>query len=291
VWFDELRVSDLDEEGGYAALGRVDLQLADLGTVSVAGSMHTHGFGNVDQRVNERFRDDYYQYDVSTNLELGKLLPQGWNLSIPVYAGYSQTISNPEYDPYDLDIKLKDKLRLARSKAERDSILEQAQDFTSIKSLSFTNVRKLPNPQQTKNHLWDISNFDLSYSFSQILSHNPLIESDELTRQRLGLGYHFSGESKYFAPFRNLIGGSRYLALIRDFNVNPVPTLISIRGELDRQFGATRVRNIGGGPYEIPETFDKYFTFDRYYNLQWNLTRSLSIDFRATNNSRIDEPF
>jgi cell surface protein SprA len=292
VWFDELRVSDMDESGGYAAMGRMDLQLSDLGSVTVAGSMHTSGFGNVDQSVNERFMDNYYQYDIATNLELGKLLPSGWNLSVPVYAGYSETISNPKYDPYDLDIRLKDKLRLARSKYERDSILEQAQNFTSIKSLSFTNVRKLPDPDKTTNHLWDIENFDLSYSFSQIMSHNPLIASDELTQQKLGIGYSFSGKDKFIAPLRNLLGGhSRYLSLLRDFNINPIPSLISIRGEVNRQFGATRVRNIGGGPFDIPQTFDKYFTFDRYYNLHWDLTRSLNIDFSAVDNARIDEPF
>ncbi len=291
VWFDELRVSDMDEHGGYAAMGRVDLKLADLGTVSMAGSMHTAGFGNVDQQLEDRFKDNYYQYDVSANLQLGKLLPQRWNLSIPVYAGYSETISNPEYDPYDLDIKLKDKLALALNKHARDSILRQAQDFTSVTSLSFTNVRKLPDPNQSTNHLWDLSNFNLSYSFSQILTHNPLIQSDELTRHRLGLGYQFSGTSKYFAPLRNLIGPSPYLALLRDLNINPIPSVISVRAEVDRQFGETHIRNTGGGPFEIPATFDKYFTFDRYYTLHWDLTKSLSLDFQAVNNSRIDEPF
>jgi hypothetical protein len=29
---------------------------------------------------------------------------------LPVFAGYSQSISNPIYDPYDLDIKYKDKV-------------------------------------------------------------------------------------------------------------------------------------------------------------------------------------
>ncbi len=291
VWFDELRVSNMDESGGYAALGRVDLQLADLGAISMAGSMHTSGFGNVDQQLLDRFQDDYYQYDVSANLQLGALLPKQWRLSIPVYAGYSQTISNPEYDPYDLDIKLKDKLAMARNKHERDSILRQAQDFTSITSLNLTNVRVLPDPDKTTNHLWDLSNFNFSYSFSRIYTHNPLIQSDVLTRNRLGIGYQFSGKSKYFAPLRNIIGNSPYLALLRDFNINFVPSLINIRGEIDRQFGETNVRNIGGGPFNIPATFDKYFTFDRYYTLHWDLTKSLSIDFQAVNNSRIDEPF
>ncbi len=291
VWFDELRVSGMNEQGGYAAMGRVDLQLADLGTVSLAGSMHTAGFGNVDQSLNQRALDNFYQYDIATNLELGKLLPSQWDLSIPVYAGYSESVSNPQYDPYNLDIRLKYELSHARSKYERDSILQQAQTFTSIKSLNFTNVRKLPNPNRTGHHLWDIENFDLSYSFSQILTHNPLISSDVLTQQKLGLGYTYAGQNKFFAPFRNLIKShSRYLDLIRDININPVPSLIAVRGELNRQFGATSVRDIGS-PFSLAPTFDKYFTFDRYYNLHWDLTRSLNIDFNAVDNARIDEPF
>jgi len=42
---------------------------------------------------------------------------------------------------------------------------------------------------------------------------------------------------------------------------------------------------------KIPETYDKYFVVDRNYNLRWDLTKSLNFDFRATNNSRVDEPF
>ena len=37
VWFNELRLSRLDEKGGYAAVGRVDVNLADLGTLSLRG--------------------------------------------------------------------------------------------------------------------------------------------------------------------------------------------------------------------------------------------------------------
>ncbi|HEU4552767.1 MAG TPA: cell surface protein SprA [Chitinophaga sp.] len=291
VWFNEMRLTDFDEKGGYAATARMDLQLADLGTVSVSGNMHTAGFGNIDQRVNERFRDNYLQYDVAANLDLGKLLPKKMGISIPVYAGYSQSASNPEYDPYDLDIKLKDKLRLARTSAERDSIKRDAQDFTSIKSLNFTNVRKL-NQGKPKLKLWDLENFDISYSYSQTYSHNPLIENDVLTKHRGGLGYNYAGQSKFLMPFKKLFKTkTHWLDLVRDFNINYVPSIISFRADITRQFGATRIRNVGGdGTYKLPETYNKYFTFDRYYGLKWDLTRSLTIDFNAVTNTRIDEP-
>lgn len=290
VWFNELRLTGLDEKGGYAALARVDLQLSDLGSLTFSGNMHTAGFGAIDQRNNERFRDNYLQYDVATNLDLGKLLPKRTGLSVPVYAGYSQTVSNPEYDPYDLDIKLKDKLALALDKAQRDSIKRNAQDFTSITSLNFTNVRKMA-VGKTKSRLWDLENFDVSYSYSQINRRNPVIESDVLTKHRAGLGYNFSGAPKYLEPFKNLFKSkSPWLALLKEFNLNYVPTQLSFRADVTRQFGATRLRNVGGGPFQLQETYDKYFTFDRYYTLKWDFTRNLSLDFNASNLARIDEP-
>lgn len=291
VWFNEFRVSEFDEKGGYAALARVDLQLADLGTLTLSGAMHTQGFGSLEQRLNERFRDNFLQYDAAANLQLGKLLPRRLGLSIPVYAGYSQATSNPQYDPYDLDVLLKDKLKLAPNKAVRDSIRNDAQDFTSIKSINFTNVRKLATGRH-KPHLWDIENFDFSYSFTQIQHHNPVIENDIVTRHRGGMGYNFAGQTKFREPFRKLFRNpTHWLDLLRDFNFNLVPSIISFRADLNRQFGATRPRNIGGGPYKIPETYDKYFTFDRYYVLKWDLTRSINIDFAAVNNARVDEPY
>jgi cell surface protein SprA len=69
-----------------------------------------------------------------------------------------------------------------------------------------------------------------------------------------------------------------------------MPSLIGIRMDSRRQFGAIRPRNVGGGKFKIPETYDKYFVVDRNYNMRWDLTKSLNLDFKAINNSRIDEP-
>jgi cell surface protein SprA len=39
--------------GGYAANGRVDLKIADLGTLYMSGSVKSVGFGSIDQSINE----------------------------------------------------------------------------------------------------------------------------------------------------------------------------------------------------------------------------------------------
>lgn len=41
IWVNELRLSDFDEEGGWAAQGNMNVQLSDLGSISMAGHVET----------------------------------------------------------------------------------------------------------------------------------------------------------------------------------------------------------------------------------------------------------
>lgn len=289
LWFNELRLSRLNEQGGYAAVGRVDLRLADLGNLSFTGSLRSVGFGTLEQRVNERSREDFQQYDIAANLDLGKLLPRDAAITIPMYAGVSKTVSNPQYDPYDLDVKLKDKLRDAPSD-KRDSIRSDAVDERTIKTLNFTSVKRT-RPFGKKPQLWDLSNIDVNYNYTHEVHSNPIIEYDDVKRTRAAVGYNFAPQPRFVEPLKKILKTrSPWLALVRDFNFNYKPSLISVRADVFRQFGALRNRNVGS-PYKLPEYFDKFFTFDRFYSLRWELTRSITLDYNAVNNARIDEPY
>ncbi len=290
LWINELRLSQLNEKGGYAATGRVDIALADLGTVALSANTYTTGFGTLEQKVNERARENLLQYDAAANLELGRLLPKKLNISIPLYASINQTIRTPEYDPYDLDILLKDKLRSLSGK-NRSIAKKAALDKTTIKTVNFTNIRITPTG---KIHLWSLSNFDVSYSFIKYEQTSPLIEKNDVIKHRGGLGYTYNNQPVYWEPFRKLIKSkSPWYNLARDFNLNPQPSLLSFRADINRQFGefVPRIVNTYDNKVErVDTTFDKFFTFDRYYNMRWDLTRSFNLDFSAVNNARIDEP-
>jgi cell surface protein SprA len=287
VWFDELRLSEINDRGGWAALGRVDVKLADLGTMYLSGSYKSIGFGSIDQHINERSLDNITQINAATSLELGKLLPKKAAISIPTYASISNTTSAPEYDPFDLDIKLADKLRNAPAK-QRDSIRQQAIDATTITTLNFTNIRKL-NTTGKKLKLWSLENFDLSYSYTNSEHHNPIAVEDQLLNYKGGLGYSYSTPPKPWEPFKKRIKSkSLWYSLIKDFNINPLPSVLSFREDVNRQFGAYRSRNIGSD-FLLPETFNKFFNIRRSYVLRWDLARSLNIDFSAINNSVVDE--
>lgn len=290
VWFNELRLADLSEQGGYAATGQATLQLADLGNVKASGNMYTAGYGNIDQKVNERARENFSQLDISTTINAGKILPENWGVQLPVFAGLSQTITNPIYDPYDLDVKLKDKLQ-GVSNSKKDSIKKAAQDATTVKSLNFQNVRI--NPKNDKvNQPWDLKNFDASYAYTQTYKHDPLLEKDVLDEHNLQFGYTYAPKAEPIEPFKKLINQKhKYLTPIRDFNIGLIPSNFTFRNSIQRIIGETAIRNIDEGPYTLPVNYFKFFTWSRTYTLRWNFTRSLSLDYNATNLSRIDEPY
>lgn len=294
VWFNELRLVGLDEKPGYAASGKISLQMADLGNINLSGSMHTQGYGNIDQKLNQRYRDNFYQYSASTNLNMGKLLPRTWGLQLPLFVGFSENVSNPQYDPYDRDVTYKNKINSATDARQKDSLRKTAQDYTSVTSVNLSNVRVTGNPDKpsTKNRPWDIKNFDVSYAYNKQFKRNPIIEKDELLDQKVGLGYTYTIKSKSIEPFKRLVKTkSPWAALIKDFNFKLLPANFTFRTNLQKIFNETQVRNVTNDPIEIAPTYYKNFLWSRVYTTRWELTRSLSFDYTATNNSRVDEPY
>ncbi len=290
VWVNELRLSDLDEAGSWAALGRMDLTLADLGTVAVSVNSHTSGFGSIEQKMNERAKTGLTQFDIAANIDAGKLLPKEARISLPVFASINKTMENPQFDPFEKDILYKDKIN-SLTGSKLDSVKKASIDQTTIKTINFTNVRFLPGKNPS---LISLSNFDFSYSYSQLLQSSPVVSQNKIDKQRGAIGYTFNKNGKSFEPFRKLIkSNSPWLTWAKEINVNPTPNLISYRAVFDRQFGEfipRVVNSFDGTTDRVDTTYDKYFTMSRLFNMRWSLTRSLHLDLNAMMNSRIEEP-
>jgi len=291
VWVNELRLTQFEEKGGWAAIGRVSGNLADLGTYSFAGRMTTTGFGSIDSKMGQRTLDDSHEYDISTNIELGKFFKEESGVKIPLYIGLSKSVATPEYSPLDKDVKLTDALANAANSHDRDSIRRISQTFTTRKSINLTNVQ-ISKPNRTDNpKIYDISNFSLTYSHN-LYEHgdiNTILEQTVNTRTLLN--YNFVSRPIPFDPLKNIkFLKSPALTLLRDFNLNFVPTQISFRSDLNRTSSVLQYRNITNPGFLIPKSYLKDFTWNRYYDFRFDLTRGLKIDFSAINSSRIDEP-
>lgn len=291
VWFNELRLLGLDEGGGFAALARMETKLADLGGLNFSTQMHTIGYGQIEQKVQERFRDTYWNYDLAGNIDLGKFIPEKVGLRIPMYAGITQGFSTPQYDPYELDVPLEVKLRLIAIQDDKLDYKRQAQTRQTIKSLNFSNVRFVSPRSDKKLRVYDPSNINLTFAYSNTLRTTPFIEKNEIRQYTARLGYNFSPQAKYFTPFGKMIKSkSKYLTLVKDLNFNFIPNNLAFSTEMSRMYAETVLRQIDADEIPSDPTFEKYFTWDRIYGFKYNPMKSVTVDFSAINNASIDEP-
>jgi len=151
--------------------------------------MGTIGFGSLEQGPNERSREDSKQYDIVTNVNVGKLLPKKWGLNLPFNYAVGEQIITPEYDPFNQDIKLDQLIEVTENPIEKENLKKRAQDFTKRTSFNLIGVRKDRGPEQ-KQHFYDPENLTLSYSFSEFEHHD--FEIENLLDQQLRTSSYFA---------------------------------------------------------------------------------------------------
>ncbi len=289
LWFNELRLTDFDERGGWAATARMNAKLADFGDVTIAANKSTIGFGTLDKRVSELSRADDQFFDVSSSFQLGKFFPEKSGIKIPFFINYSSQLSTPQYDPRNPDIELKNVLSRV-SQTTRDSINNYAQDYTQRRSINFTNVRKIKTDPAAKNHLWDVENWNLTYAYTEY-GHRDFINLNTQQKTNRGsLGYNFNNPAKFIIPFNKAIK-SKALGLLKDINFSLLPSVLNFRIELNRLYSENTLRDNDPNNFiPINTSFNKNFQINRLYGISWDLSKSLKLDFNATNLSTVDEP-
>ncbi len=292
VWVNELRLSDFEKKGGWASTGRASLRLADLGSISLAGGTQSVGWGSINQTIAQRSLENRVQFDFTANFQLGKLLPKKLGLQMPLFYNYSQRVATPEYSPRSTDVKLSEDLAMIESPEKRDSLRFSAQDITTRRSFNLNNISIEPERKNSerKPMPYDIENFSVSYSENEQFSHNYDVEKS-LQRNRKGsFNYNYSANPVNIEPFKKIpFLNKQTFALIRDINFNFVPSMISFRTDLTRNYSETLARNNTDLSISMPLNVQKDFLWNRYFDFRFNPTRSLSFDFTNQNISRIDE--
>jgi cell surface protein SprA len=292
IWVNELRLSDFNNDGGWAALARINTQLADFGTVSLSGNIMTPNFGTLESRVAERPQETSMGYDVNSSLELGKFLPEQSGIKIPMYIGQAEQFIQPRFDPLAPDLELRDVMD-GLSPDEQSEIRARSQTYTRRRSLNFTNVRKERVNTEKKPMPWDIENFNATFAYSDRTFYDINTTYDNQRQYRLGVGYNFALKPKNYKPFATskFLQSSNWLALISDFNFFLAPKSFSMRTEINRMYSETQFRNnFDDFDFEQPTLFTKTYTWSRIYDLQYDLTNSLKFTYSANNMSFIQEP-
>ena len=295
VWFNELRLAGLDNQGGWAAIAAFDGNIADFANVSATGSKSTSGFGAIDQMPNERSREDAISYDVVTNVELGQLLPQKWNLQIPFNYGISEQLVTPEFDPVYDDLKLDDRIATADTAQEADEIREQAEDYTKRTSINFIGVRK-NRGEDAEANFYDIENFTFNYSFNETEHRDFEIANLRDQNVKTGFVYNHNFKPVSVAPFakKDSLFTGDYWKWLKDLNLNLLPTSISVQSDINRQFNQQRFRDVlepGVERLELPLLQQRNYLFNWQYALNYSITKSLRLNLTSSNNNIVRNYF
>jgi cell surface protein SprA len=285
LWFNELRSSGFDNKGGWAAVVNADANFADVADFSVTGRMQTIGFGNVEDRVNQRGIEETKQYDISTNINLGKIItPKKWNVQLPMSYSIGEEFRDPKYDPQYQDVKFADAKNVNPNS-------KNSQDYTLRKSISFNNVKKNRNPESDKKpKLYDVENFSVSYAFSEEFHKDYNIEKYVNQNLSAGASYNFTFQPKIIEPFKNskFFGKSKHWQFMRDINVNLLPKTIGVNTRITRNFVQQKSRNLIDGLSPQPTLTQRRFLFDWDYTIGFDLTKSFRLNFNANNSYLYD---
>ena len=290
VWVDELRVTDFDNEGGWAAKASMTLNMSDIASVNVGFHKETEGFGSVDQSLSNRRLDNYDQYNFAVQSDLGRFLPEKVKLHAPVYYSYTNEKIRPKYNPLDQDVKLDDAVSICETKEQKDSIMEYAltqrtaSNF-SISGLKF-DVKTMKNPMP-----WDPANFSFSYSFSKQHLNDPDNVYENTNDYRGSMQYSWTPYAKPFKPFSHFIDEkNKSMKFFRDWELHWLPTNISFGTNISRYYYEQQTRNETGLTVKLPVSVSRNFLWDRQFALSWNLTKSITASFNSNTTAHIMEP-
>jgi len=287
IWANELRTTNFNLTPGWAASGRLNVKLADLGQFSVSGRYTTPGFGSVQSRVGERSLEWRTQYKLDVNLQLGKLLPKKAGLEIPLYFMYREAIIEPKYNPFDPDVNLRQQLSQIQTE-KADSLRNLAIDYTREYNYSVSNLRRVRQKQGAKERIWDIENFAFSYAFSEIFMRTPQLQKRLAQNYSGGFTWTYNLNPKSFQPFKGIGKGT---TLLNAFNFTLLPRSIAYSITGNRIFEEEQLRQVSPtNVVRLPATYNQNFTISQTFNLRWELAKSIGITYSFNSLSRIDEP-
>ena len=288
VWINELKVTDFDNSGGWAAKANATLSMSDIATLNFGSHIETAGFGGVDQSLNDRRLDDYERYNFAVQADLGRFLPEKAKLKAPVYYSVTKEKTSPKYNPLDQDVLLKDALDDATDKHERDSISNYAVERSTVQNFSISGLKF---DVQSKNPMpWDPANFSLNFSFNKQQNMDPTTEYENTNDYRGSFQYAYSPYVKGLKPFGWIKSSNKNAKFFKEWELNYLPNSITFLTTMSRYYYEQQTRSEIDVMFQLPVSVSKNFSWDRQFSLTWNLTKSLNLSLNTNTSARIEEP-
>ncbi|RLJ23107.1 cell surface protein SprA [Chryseobacterium sp. 7] len=283
LWVNEIRLSEIENDGGYAGNASLNFNMGDLATVNANASYTSVGFGNIDSKPAERTQSALSTFSINTAVNLDKFLPEKTGVKIPVNYSYSQTIEDPKYNPLDTDVEF-------NKAPNKDQLKKIARTYTQQRSISIVNMHKERVNPNKKPKFYDIENVSVTVGYNDDYFRDIYTKKNYRQFLRGYIDYNYTFKPWVVKPFNKMISdtakSTKYLRWVKEFNINPIPTRISFRTEIDRNYNELEFRNVEAilnG--DINNNFDairnRNFFFGWQYGLGFNFTKSLKLEINS----------
>ena len=283
LWVNEIRLSEIENKGGYAGNASLNFNLGDFAVVNANASYASIGFGAIDQKPSERSQDENSAFSINTTVNVDKFLPEKAGVKIPLNYSYTQTITDPKYNPLDNDVELK-------KAPNQDELKKVVRTYTQQRSIGVVNVRKERMNPDKKARFYDVENLSLTAIYNDDFYRDVYTKRNY--RQYLNgfLEYNYTFKPYVLKPFNKMVSDTaksyKYLRWVKEFNFNPVPTRLSFRTILDRNYNELEYRNVdallsGNAGQDFDVIRNRNFFFGWQYSLGFNFTKSLKLEINS----------
>ena len=283
LWVNEIRLSEIENKGGYAGNGSINFNLGDFALVNANASFSTIGFGSITEKPAERAQSALSAVNINTTVNLDKFLPEKAGMKIPVNYSYTQTIEDPKYNPLDNDVTFAEA-------TNREELKTVARTYTQQRSIGVVNMRKERVNPNKKPKFYDVENLSLTTVYNDDYYRDVYTKKNYRQYLRGYVDYNYSFKPFVIRPFNKLVSDTaksyKYLRWIKEVNFNPVPTRLSFRTEIDRSYNELEFRNIeailsGNQGQDFDVIRNRNFYFGWQYGIGFNFTKSLKLEINS----------
>jgi len=291
LWVNEIRLSEIENDGGYAGNASLNFNLGDFATINTSASYTSVGFGNIDSKPAERNQSTQSAFSINTAVNVDKFLPEKTGVKIPLNYSYAQTIEDPKYNPLDTDVEFS-------KAANKEQLKKVARTYTQQRSIGVVNMHKERVNPDKKPKFYDVENISVTAVYND--DHYRDIYTKKNYRQYLRgyIDYNYQFKPWEVKPFNKLISDTaksyKYLKWVKEFNFNPIPTRLSFRTEIDRNYNELEFRNIdailsGNLAEDFAAIKNRNFYFGWQYGLGFNFTKSLKLEINSATRTLNDQ--
>ncbi|MDL1914313.1 MAG: cell surface protein SprA [Bergeyella sp.] len=291
LWINELRLSGIENKGGYAANAMLDFNLGDFAAVSTNASVSTVGFGGMDQKPAERQQSNTTSFNLNSTVNVEKFLPENLGLKIPLNYSYSQNIQDPKYNPLDSDVEVK-------KSANRAELNKTVRTYSQQRTIGVINMRKEQVNSEKKVHFYDIENVSVTAIYNDDYYRDMYTERNFRQYLKGNIDYNYGFKPLAIRPFNKMISDTaklyKYLKWAKEINFNLLPTTFSFRAEIDRTYSEFQYRNIeaflnGNRARDFDLIRSRNFIFGWQYSLGMNPTKSLRLQISSATRTLNDQ--